>query len=43
MLLMKNWDMRVKTLRNILQHLHYFRDDKDLIGKAVDQETKFPK
>lgn len=40
---MKNWDIRVKTLRNLLQHLHHFRDDGDMIGKPLEQETKFPK
>jgi hypothetical protein len=42
-LYMKNWDVHVKTLRNMLQHLHYFRDDKDLIGNPQEQETKLPK
>lgn len=40
---MKNWNIRVKTLKNILQHLYSFQDDRELIGNPVDQETKIPK
>jgi hypothetical protein len=40
---MKNWDIRVKTLRNILQHLHNYEDDRYIIENPLDQETKFPK
>jgi hypothetical protein len=38
---MKNWNMRVKTLRKILMHLHDFEDDR--YDPPVDQETKLPK
>jgi len=40
---MKNWNMRVKTLRNILQHFHNFKNDHYTIENSLDQETKFPK
>ena len=41
MLGMKNWNMRVKTIRKILMHLYDF--DEDRYEPPVDQETKFPK
>jgi hypothetical protein len=40
---MKNWDMRVKTVKRILMHIYTFRNDGYLIDKPLDQETKFPK